>query len=169
MDYSLWLSAIFGKNVTNIKNNFQGHHLKALLMLTSMAQSPASYLNHLLQHSPSHDATYNYLSCSSGVNWKLSSGAKSGISPEQSPASNLANQHNTQCSNRLMVQYAILVPFPGPMCMGPGNEANQECGCHSRGPELLHLLKRGPPDVHTKIPAMRINLRTRNKEIFQQL
>ena len=28
MDYSLWLSAIFGKNVTGIKKSLLGHHLK---------------------------------------------------------------------------------------------------------------------------------------------
>ena len=48
MDYSLWSSAIFDKNVTEIKNPILGHHLKALFMLTTMAQSPASYLIHIL-------------------------------------------------------------------------------------------------------------------------
>ena len=43
MVYSLWLTAIFDKNVTEIK----GHHLKALFMLTAMTQSPASYLIHI--------------------------------------------------------------------------------------------------------------------------
>ena len=41
--YSLWSSAIFDKNVTNIKS-FLAHHLKVLFVLITMAQFPASYL-----------------------------------------------------------------------------------------------------------------------------
>jgi len=51
MDYSLWLSVIFGKNVTGIKKSLLGHHLKALLMLITMEQSPASYLIHAARYS----------------------------------------------------------------------------------------------------------------------
>ena len=49
MDYSLWLRGIFGKNRAEKKNNYKslsGHYLKAPFMLTTMAQSPASYLIH---------------------------------------------------------------------------------------------------------------------------
>ena len=44
MDYSLWSSAIFDKNVTEIKIIFLAHHLKVLYMLITVAQYQASYL-----------------------------------------------------------------------------------------------------------------------------
>jgi len=51
MDYSLWSSAIFGKIVTDIKKVFLGHHLKALVLLITMVQSPVSYLIHIPRYS----------------------------------------------------------------------------------------------------------------------
>ena len=47
---SLWSTAIFDKNVTETKKN-EGHHLKALFMLTTMAQFPASFPIHIPQYS----------------------------------------------------------------------------------------------------------------------
>jgi len=43
MDYFTMVEC---ENVTGIKESLLGHHLKALLMLITMAQSPASYLIH---------------------------------------------------------------------------------------------------------------------------
>ena len=39
-----WPSAVFGKNMEPKLQPFSGHRLKVLLMLVTMAQSPASYL-----------------------------------------------------------------------------------------------------------------------------